>query len=91
MMMFVDDIAVVLLILAALLALIRLLKGPTLPDRVVALDLISVIVMCFIALFSMMSRVPIYLDIVVALAFVSFLGVLAFAQFIEWQLRDRHE
>jgi len=85
-------ISVLLLCGAALLTLARILVGPTLPDRVVAIDLMSILVMCIIAIYSVVSYNDIYLDIIIALALVTFLGTIAFAQFIEWQLsKDQHE
>ena len=79
----------ILLAAATVLALIRMLIGPYLPDRVVALDNISMIAVSVIALFSIISGHPLYLDIIIALSLISFLGMVAFAQFIEWQ--PRHE
>lgn len=75
-----------LLCVSAILAFLRLFIGPSLPDRVVAVDVMSVIVICVIAVFAVIGNHAIYLDIVIALALISFLGTVAFAQFIEWQL-----
>jgi len=72
--------------LGLVLATIRLLIGPTLPDRVVALDLISVLLVALLALFSLTSRVETYMDAAVVLALVAFLGTVALARFI---LRSR--
>lgn len=64
-----------------LLVLIRLVRGPSLPDRVVALDLLSILAIAFIALFSLASNESVYLDAAIALALVSFLGTVAFARY----------
>lgn len=82
-------ISIGLLSLALLITLIRLLKGPSLPDRVVAFDAISMMVICIISVFAIMVQEPIYLDIIIALALISFLGTVAFAQFIECQLGNK--
>lgn len=87
------DIGYVALGLALLCALIRLVRGPTLPDRVVALDLTGVLSIAVIALHVIDSRRLLYLDAAVALALVAFLGTVAFARFVEWnregEIRDR--
>lgn len=75
-----------LLTLSFLITFVRLLKGPSLPDRVIALDNMSMIAICVIAVFAIIAGHPLYLDIVIALAMISFLGMVAFSQYIEWQL-----
>ena len=72
-----------LLILGMFLSLARLLLGPTLPDRVVALDLMAILSVGFIAIHAVRSNQAIYLDIAVALALIAFLSTVAFAFHIE--------
>ena len=84
------DIAFVLLMAAMVLAFIRLARGPSLPDRVVALDLITVLAVAFSALFAIAADAPAFLDVAIALALVAFLATVAFARFSERRsLRDR--
>ncbi len=85
-------ISLILLSLSTLAVFIRLLIGPSLPDRVASIDVIAMLVICFIAIFSLTTHHSIYLDIVIALALISFVGTVAFAQFIEFQLsHDKDE
>ena len=77
------DIAFVLLMLAMVLAFLRLARGPSLPDRVVALDLITILAVAFSALFAIASGNPAFLDVAIALALVAFLATVAFARFAE--------
>jgi len=72
-----------LLIAALALAFIRLVRGPSLPDRVIALDLISMIIAGFIAAYCVYLRQPVLLDAVVVLAIVAFFGTVAFARYLE--------
>jgi multicomponent Na+:H+ antiporter subunit F len=67
---------------ALVLATVRLLRGPTLPDRVVALDLISILLVALLTLFSVSSQVEAYLDAAIVLALVAFLGTVALARFV---------
>lgn len=76
-------IAQVLLFLGIALAFVRLTQGPTLPDRVVALDLISIQMVAFMALFTVISGKAVFLDVAAALALVAFLATVAFARFVE--------
>jgi multicomponent Na+:H+ antiporter subunit F len=72
-----------LLTLAILIAFIRLVRGPNLPSRVVALDLIGSVVVGIIAVYAVATDQPLYLDVAIALALIGFLGTVAFAYFIE--------
>ena len=77
------DITFYLLLVALGLSCIRLALGPTLPDRVVALDLITVLAMAVCALFAIAGDHPAYVDVAIALALVAFLATVAFARYIE--------
>lgn len=71
------------------LAMIRLLSGPSLPDRVIALDLMAFVVMAFIIVYAVHSDDPAFLNVALALALVAFLGTIVFARFIERLSRTR--
>lgn len=73
---------------ALVCAFVRLVRGPTLPDRVVALDLISAVVVGIAALYAIVTDQPVLLDVAIVLALVAFLGTVAFAQYIEKRARD---
>ncbi|MBJ2150946.1 monovalent cation/H+ antiporter complex subunit F [Paracoccus sp. IB05] len=75
--------AMALMALAVFLGLLRLWKGPTLGDRVVALDMMSAAVIGFCALFALKAGIGAYLDIAVAVALVSFVPVVALARYAE--------
>ncbi|TQV78493.1 cation:proton antiporter [Denitrobaculum tricleocarpae] len=77
------DITFILLMLAIVVAFIRLVLGPSLPDRVVALDLITVLAVAFSALFAIAAEEPAFLDVAIALALIAFLATVAFARFAE--------
>lgn len=64
------------------LGLLRLMRGPTLPDRVVALELVATVLVGIVAVYSISSRQPVYLDVGIVLALVGFIGAVAFARFL---------
>lgn len=86
---FAIDVGFVVLAIALVLALARLVRGPTLPDRVISLDLIGVLSIAIISLHAIDSRETAYLDAAIALALVAFLGTVAFARFVEWRREGR--
>lgn len=75
-------IALFVLAIAFLATVWRVVKGPTLPDRVVALDMLVGIVIGFIALIAIRTGFTLYIDIAIALGLVGFLATVAFARFI---------
>jgi len=64
-------------------AVIRLLIGPSLPDRIVALDLAAAVVMCFAVVHAIETGATHYFDAALAVAVVAFVGTVAFARYIE--------
>ncbi|MEM6711509.1 MAG: cation:proton antiporter [Pseudomonadota bacterium] len=75
-------IALGILAIAFLVITLRIIKGPTLPDRVLGLDMLVAAVIGFIAVLAIKSGFYLYLDIAIALALVGFLATVAFARFI---------
>lgn len=72
-----------LLSLGLLGGMVRLLQGPSLPDRVVALDLIAYVVIAFIATYAVYTRTSDFLDAGIVVALVAFLGTTAFARYVQ--------
>lgn len=79
----------VLVMLGVICAFIRLIVGPSLPDRVVALDMMTVLLVSFCGLYSIASQDVAFVDVAIVLALVGFLATVALARFIE--RRDTQE
>lgn len=69
--------------LSMLLAGWRIWTGPSIPDRIVALDLFAALIMAQTALTVIHSRFISYLDVATAIAVISFLATIAFARYLE--------
>jgi multicomponent Na+:H+ antiporter subunit F len=69
--------------LAFVLVVVRLVRGPSLPDRVVALDMVAYLAVGVIALWTLASGEAAYLDAALVLALIAFLATVAFARFVE--------
>ena len=76
------DICAALVLLAILMAFLRMVKGPTLVDRVVSVDLITVLAVAVAGLVGIASDHSAILDVAVATALVAFLATVAFAWFV---------
>ena len=68
-----------LLSIAVVTAFVRLVLGPSLPDRVVALDLMTTLGIGVIAVYAIASHQAIFLDVAIIVAMISFLGTIPFA------------
>lgn len=80
---FLSYIILPILSTATLLVFIRFLMGPSLSDRVVSLDLLITIGISIIAVYSMVSNRPSFLDIAMIFALIAFLSTVAFSYYLE--------
>lgn len=72
-----------MLSLALVLATYRLIKGPMLPNRVVALELIASLVAGFAALHAVQTGVDHFIDVAIVMALLAFLAAIGFARYLE--------
>lgn len=77
------QICLYVLIGSMLLALVRLIKGPSLSDRVVALDLMTVVVVGILGVRTILTGQTVYLFTGMVSALIAFLGTTAFSYYIE--------
>lgn len=77
-----------MLTVSVCLVLIRLLKGPDIVDRVMALDLVITIGIAAITAFSITSSQAVFLDVAMILALIAFLGTIAFSYYIDKKNQD---
>jgi len=68
---------------ASILCVVRAVLGPTAPDRIVAIDTLTVIVVLILVLLGVYYRASIYLDIALVYALLNFLGTVAIAKYLE--------
>lgn len=68
--------------IALILCVYRVIVGPTLPDRVLALDTLVAVAIGYIAVIGILTGFSLYVDIAIALGLVGFLATVAFARFI---------
>lgn len=77
------EILLGLLGLPILLGFVRLVRGPSLPDRVVALDFITAVAVAASGVWAIATGNPVFLDVAMVLALISFVGTVAFARYLE--------
>lgn len=80
------ELALLVLAVSLVLTFARLVRGPSLMDRVVALELIASLVAGIVAVFAIGTDDPALLDVAIALALVAFIAAVAFARYAERSL-----
>ena len=85
------DISFWLVMAGVVLAFVRLARGPTLADRVIALDMMTVLIVAFCGLYAILFEDPAFLDVALVLALVGFLATVALARFAERRARRAEE
>lgn len=83
MIEFSTHFALITMVVALLVAVIRLITGPSLPDRVVAMDLIGVLAVGLIVLLAASTRVRATLDGAIVIALVAFVATVAYGTYVE--------
>ncbi len=85
------SIGFITMAVALVLGFYRLVKGPTLPDRVVALDMMTILIVVFCGLFAIATDERAFLDVAIVLALIGFLATVALARFAERRLARRDD
>lgn len=75
-------ISLALMGLAAVLTVIRLLRGPTPFDRLVASDVLAVISTAFLAVYSVMADTAFFMDVAIVNVILGFIGIVMIARFL---------
>ncbi len=82
-------IAIGIISLSTVLTLVRFIKGPSLPDRVISLDVFSANLLALLAIYSVLSDKT-YLNVALIMSLVAFIGTMTFAYYLV-QKRDKIE
>ncbi|HET6429219.1 MAG TPA: cation:proton antiporter [Phycisphaerae bacterium] len=83
-----EQIAFGVLMLCSLLCLFRIARGPSAPDRTVAIDILGTLVVGFCCLMALWTGREYYMNIAIAWALISFIGSLALAKYLEGRPYD---
>lgn len=78
----VTTVALVILTISILLCLFRLIIGPSVPDRIISLDVIAVNGMAMAAVIAIKYDAGLYLDVALIIAVLAFVGTVAVAKFL---------
>ena len=77
------EIINIILLLSLFLSLYRFLRGPTLTDRVIAFDAMSIMSLALLVILALYFERMLYLDIALVFGLIGFLGTTLFGRYIE--------
>jgi multicomponent Na+:H+ antiporter subunit F len=72
-----------LLLLCCFMCLYRIARGPTAPDRTVAIDILGIVIVGFCAFMAVLTGKDFYINIAITWALLSFIGTIALAKYLE--------
>ena len=75
-------IAIIIISISTLLVLIRFVKGPSLPDRVISLDVFSANLLAVLAIYSVLAEEKAYLNVALIMSLIAFVGTMTFAYYL---------
>lgn len=76
-------ISLALFVLAIIITLYRIIRGPSIPDRVMAMDMIGVNLISGIAVISIILKTKAFLEVILILGILTFISTIALSKFIE--------
>lgn len=75
-------IAIAIISVSMILTLIRFMQGPSLPDRVIALDVLAANFLAVLAIYSILAAEKTYLNVALIMSLVAFVGTMTFAYYL---------
>ena len=81
------NLSIIMIGVSLVLIFIRLAIGPTIEDRIVALDLLAANAIGFVATYAIQNKTTTFLDVGIIVALLAFLGTVAFAYYLERRTR----
>lgn len=75
--------SVFILSISIIMIMYRVVKGPSVPDRIIAMDTIGINLIAIMAILSIILRTYAFFDVILLFGILSFIGTIAFSEFIE--------
>lgn len=77
------EYSLIFMVIAFIPCLYRVIKGPTIPDRVVALDALTTIIVVMLGIYSYVKESVFFMDVALVLAIISFVGTVTVAKYLD--------
>ncbi len=77
------DVTLTFMVLSLIPCLYRVLKGPTVPDRVIALDAMTMVIVVMLGIYSFVQGSVFFMDVALVLAIISFVGTVTISRYLD--------
>lgn len=77
------DISITFMVIAIIPCIYRVIKGPTIPDRVIAVDAMTTVIVVMLGIYSYLQESVFFMDVALVLAIISFVGTVTISRFLD--------
>ena len=77
------EISITFMVIAIIPCIYRVIKGPTIPDRVIAVDAMTTVIVVILGIYSYMQESAFFMDVALVLAIISFVGTVTISKYLD--------
>jgi multicomponent Na+:H+ antiporter subunit F len=77
------DIALVFMVLSIIPCIYRIIKGPTIPDRVIAVDALATVIVVMLGVYSFVQESVFFMDVALVISIIAFVGTVTIAKYLD--------
>ncbi|WP_135613042.1 cation:proton antiporter [Methanococcoides sp. AM1] len=77
------DISLTFMVIAIIPCIYRIIKGPTIPDRVIAVDAMTTVIVAILGIYSYIQGSAFFMDVALVLAIISFVGTITISKYLD--------
>ncbi|MGM0770253.1 MAG: cation:proton antiporter [Halobacteriota archaeon] len=77
------DIALTFMAIAIIPCIYRIIKGPTIPDRVIAVDAMTIVMVAMLGIYSYIQESVFFMDVALVLSIISFVGTITISKYLD--------
>ncbi|NPE29205.1 cation:proton antiporter [Methanococcoides sp. SA1] len=77
------DISITFMVIAIIPCIYRVIKGPTIPDRVIAIDAMTTVIVVILGIYSYIQESAFFMDVALVLAIISFVGTVTISKYLD--------
>lgn len=74
---------IIIMVLAIIPCIYRIIKGPTIPDRVIALDAMTTVIVVMLGVYSFDQGSVFFMDVALVLSIIAFVGTVTIAKYLD--------
>ncbi|RNI12006.1 cation:proton antiporter [Methanohalophilus sp. RSK] len=77
------DIALIFMVLSIIPCIHRIIKGPTIPDRVIAVDALATVIVVMLGVYSFVQESVFFMDVALVISIIAFVGTVTIAKYLD--------